>query len=88
MTDRVPTEDDDRPAESELYDGTEPVVEEEDGFSTRPIPDPSLLDSEVDFDDEELQDTELINAETAGNAEGGQDAHLEDPDEVGDDDTY
>lgn len=68
--------------ESELFDGSQQVVETEDGFRDASEPDTSAIDSEIDFDDEQYQDVELIGEEEAGNAEGGEDAHLDDPDEV------
>lgn len=77
-------------SESELFEGTEPVVETEDGFregtNVRAEPD---IDSEVDFDDEQFTDAEiLIDEEEAGNAEGGNDAHLDNPEKVADDSTW
>jgi hypothetical protein len=77
-------------SESELYSGTEPVEEDAEGFTTRHVEDPSALDSEVDFDDEEFTDDEpaLISEEEAGNAEGGQDAHLDDPERIAEDDNF
>jgi hypothetical protein len=77
-------------SESELFDGTEPVVETEEGFRDAAPADPSAIDSEVDFDDEEYgnEDELLLDEEEAGNAEGGQDAHLDDPEKVGDDSTW
>ncbi len=77
-------------SESELFDGTEHVVETEDGFRDAAPADTSGVDSEVDFDDEEYgnEDELLIGEEEAGNAEGGQDAHLEDPEKVADDSTW
>ena len=68
-------------SESELFDGTEPVVETQDGFRQgATVSDEPGIDSEVDFDDEEFTDEEiLIDEEEAGNAEGGNDAHLDDP---------
>ena len=74
--------------DSQLYSGDDPVTEADDGFSVAPGPDPSGVDSEVDFDDEEYSDHELISEGEAGNAEGGQDAHLDDPERVADDETY
>ena len=76
-------------SESELFDGTEPVEETQDGFrDSGPDGLEPDLDSEVDFDDEEYQDAELITAEEAGNAEGGNDAHLDDPEKVADDSSW
>jgi|GEM_PF-6055659 len=77
-------------SDSELYSGTEPFEEDEEGFVPAQAPDPSALDSEVDFDDEQFTDEEptLLSEEEAGNAEGDQDAHLDDPERVADDDTY
>lgn len=74
-------------SDSELYSGSEPVREEEQGFETAPLADPSALDSEVDFDDEQFTDEgfALLSEEEAGNAEGGQDAHLDDPERAAED---
>jgi hypothetical protein len=74
-------------SENELFDERNELVETEDGF-VRPAPaDESKLDSEIDFDDEEYTaaEEELIGEEEAGNAEGGIDAHLDDPEKVDDD---
>jgi len=75
-------------SESELFDGNEPVEETQDGFRDAPPRDATAIDSEVDFDDEEYQDAELIDEKEAGNAEGGEDAHLDDPERVADDSTW
>lgn len=77
-------------SESELYAGGEPVVETEDGFESSPSSseDRSAIDSAIDFDDEEYDEAELIDEKTAGNAEGGGDAHLDDPAKVADDQTF
>jgi hypothetical protein len=74
--------------ESDLYSGATPLEETEDGFVPEQVDDLSAIDSEVDFDDEEYSDHELISEGEAGNAEGGQDAHLDDPERVADDETY
>lgn len=76
--------------DSQLYSGSEAVEESEDGFVPAREPDPSALDSEVDFDDEgeDLVEDELIEEGEAGNAEGAMDAHLDDPERVADDETY
>ncbi len=69
--------------DSGLFAGGDEVVETEDGFTTAPLPDDSLVDSEIDFDDEQYTDREiLIDAPEAGNAEEGEDAHLDDPAEA------
>lgn len=69
--------------ESELFEGRDEVVETEDGFREAGERDDAAIDSEVDFDDEEYTDQEmLIDEAEAGNAEGGQDAHLDDPDKT------
>lgn len=75
-------------SESEIFDGAEPLAETEDGFRDAGPADTSAIDSEVDFDDEEYQDAVLMDEEEAGNAEGGADAHLDDPEKVGDDSTW
>jgi hypothetical protein len=76
-------------SESELFEGTEPVVETEDGFRDSPASDTTARDSEVDFDDEEYGEIgDLIDEEEAGNAEGSFDAHLDDPEKAGDDSTW
>ncbi|HET9091978.1 MAG TPA: hypothetical protein VFN50_06185 [Acidimicrobiales bacterium] len=76
-------------SESELFDGTEPVEETEDGFRDTPEDEEEAsVDSEVDFDDKAYQDAELIDEKEAGNAEGGADAHLDDPEQAGDDSTW
>lgn len=75
-------------SESEIFDGTEPVVETDSGFRDSDPRDTSAIDSEVDFDDEEYQDAELLDEKEAGNAEGGADAHLDDPEKVADDSTW
>lgn len=69
-------------SESELFDNTEPVTETEDGFRDAARSDSSAIDSEIDFDDEEYDDSELIDEAEAGNAEGGIDAHLDDPEQA------
>ena len=74
--------------DSQLYSGDDPVTEADDGFSVAPGPDPSGVDIEVDFDDEQFTDAELFSETEAGNAEGGQDAHLDDPERVARDDNY
>lgn len=76
-------------SESELFDGAKPVRETEDGYEDAAQKDESALDSEVDFDDEEYtDDEEMIGEREAGNAEGGNDAHLDDPAKAGDDSTW
>lgn len=75
-------------SDSELYSGGAPVEETDAGFVPQRRDDPSALDSEIDFDDEEYTEDELISEREAGNAEGGQDAHLDDPERVADDETY
>lgn len=73
--------------DSELFDENGAVVETEDGFREAPPKDDSAIDSEVDFDDEEYTEPEiLIDEAEAGNAEGGQDAHLDDPAKVAEED--
>ncbi len=65
--------------ESELFEGRDEVVETEDGFRKPPPRDESAIDSEVDFDDEEYTDEEVLMGEReAGNAEGGENGHLDD----------
>ncbi|MGH9297756.1 MAG: hypothetical protein ACRDZP_07255 [Acidimicrobiales bacterium] len=75
-------------SESELHSGDDEVVETEEGFAPAKAEDVALIDSEIDFDDEEYQDEELIGEKEAGNAEDGVNAHLDDPDLVGDDETF
>ena len=77
-------------SEPELFDGAEPVRETEDGYKDAGEKDESALDSEVDFDDEEYTDDEemMIGEREAGNAEGGNDAHLDDPVKAADDSTW
>lgn len=75
-------------SDSELFDERTALVETEDGFVRPQQKDVSGIDSEIDFDDEEYtaEDEELIGEKEAGNAEGGLDAHLDDPETIDDDD--
>jgi hypothetical protein len=75
-------------SESELFEESGPVVETEDGFAPSEQHLEPDIDSEVDFDDEEYEYAELIDEKEAGNAEGDQDAHLDDPARAADDDTW
>lgn len=69
-------------SESQLFDGQVPVVETQDGFVEAPPADDASLDSEGDFDDEEFDEADQIGEAEAGNAEGGADGHLDDPERL------
>ncbi|MGO9197816.1 MAG: hypothetical protein ACLQK4_11910 [Acidimicrobiales bacterium] len=75
-------------SESQIFDGDEPVIETDEGFRDAPPSDASAIDSEIDFDDEAYEEADLIGEKAAGNAEGGMDGHLDDPEKVAGDDSW